>query len=110
MARVSAPLDPEKYEHDEGGWPREIVGAWALDKYARLAKYVDISGPSVRRNFVAAGKAGATYIELFCGPGRVRIKNTAQVTGGSPLVAWRESERTNTRFTQMHMADADARL
>ena len=30
------PLDPKKYEPDEDGSPREIIGAWALDKYARL--------------------------------------------------------------------------
>lgn len=109
MARTPASLDPEKYEPDEDGWPREIVGSWAADKYARVAKYVDISR-AVRRGFVAPGKAGATYIELFSGPGRVRVRDSALVLDGSPLVAWQESVRSKTPFSQVHIADADPRL
>lgn len=109
MARPAAPLDPDKYEPDEDGWTREIVGPWAADKYAYLARYVDISR-NVRRDFIGPGSAGATYIELFSGPGRVRFKSSAHATHGSPLVAWEESARTNTRFTKVHMADLDTRL
>jgi three-Cys-motif partner protein len=109
MARVPAPLDRKKYEQDEDGLPREIVGEWARDKYARLAKYVDISR-GVRAGFVANGKAGASYVELFCGPGRVCMKDTGEVTHGSPLVAWTESAISKTAFTQVHVADADSRL
>ena len=109
MSRTPAPLDPEKYEPDEDGWPREIVGSWAEDKYARLAKYVDISR-GVRSGFIGPSDAGATYIELFSGPSRVRFKNAAHARHGSPLVAWEESARTNTRFTQVHVADLDTRL
>jgi three-Cys-motif partner protein len=90
MIRAPAPLDPDKYEPDEDGLPRELVGAWAKDKYLRLSKYVDISR-SVRRGFIGAGKGGATYIELFSGPGRIRIRDTSEVTHGSPLVAWAEA-------------------
>jgi three-Cys-motif partner protein len=109
MTRAPVSLDPDKYEPDDDGYPREIVGAWAKDKYARLAKYIDISR-AVRRRFITTGKSGASYIELFCGPGRVRIKDTLEVTHGSPLVAWTEAARTETKFTQVHMADADSRL
>ncbi len=109
MTRTLAPLDPKEYELDEDGMPREIVGPWAKEKYERLAKYVDISR-GVRNGFIGPGKAGATYIEPFAGPGRVRIKTTGEVTHGSPLVAWLESKRTNTPFTQVHVADGDARL
>lgn len=109
MARAAAPLDPERYEPDDDGYPREIVGAWSKDKYARLAKYIDISR-SVRRGFIAAGKAGASYIELFSGPGRVRIRETQEVTHGSPLVAWTEATNSGTGFTEVHIADTDSRL
>jgi three-Cys-motif partner protein len=109
VVRPPAALDPQKYEQDEDGFPREIVGKWAVDKYARLAKYVDISR-GVRAGFVGKGKAGSTYIELFCGPGRVRLKDTRDVTHGSPLVAWAESASSKTAFTQVHIADADTRL
>ena len=109
MARAPAQLASDKYEQDEDGLPREIVGPWARDKYARLAKYLDISR-GVRARFIGKGKAGATYTELFSGPGRVRMKDTGTVTHGSPLVAWTEALRSQTGFTQVHIADADARL
>lgn len=109
MARMLAPLDIEKYEQDEDGWPREIVGEWARDKYARLAKYVDISR-GARAEFVGKGRAGASYIELFCGPGRVRMRDTDKVTHGSTLVAWVQSADSSTAFTAVHVADADSRL
>jgi hypothetical protein len=108
MTRASV-LDPNKYEDDEDGLPREIVGPWARDKYARLAKYVDISR-AVRSRWVGKGNAGASFIDLFCGPGRARIKDTREVLHGSSLVAWLESDRTTTGFTQVHVADADDRL
>src|SRR5213595_2194526 len=103
MARSPAPLDPDKYEQDEDVFPRELVGAWASDKYARLAKYVDISH-GVRSRWVGKGKAGASFIDLFSGQGRVRVKDASEVTHGSPLVAWFEAVRTNTGFTQAFAA------
>jgi three-Cys-motif partner protein len=109
VARAPAQLDPDKYEQDEDGRPREIVGEWARDKHARLAKYLDISR-AVRARFVGKGNAGASYIELFSGPGRVRLKDTGEVRHGSPLVAWTEASRSQTAFTQVHIADADGRL
>jgi three-Cys-motif partner protein len=109
MTRAPASLDPNKYEDDEDGLPREIVGAWAKEKYSRLAKYVDISR-AVRSRWVGKGKAGASFIDLFCGPGRARIRDTRDVLHGSSLVAWLESIRTTTGFTQVHVADADDRL
>jgi three-Cys-motif partner protein len=109
MARTLAPLDPDRYEQDEDGLPRELVGAWASDKYARLTKYVDISR-GARSGWVGKGKAGASFIDVFSGPGRVRVKDTGEVMHGSALVAWLESLRTGTGFTQVHVADADSRL
>lgn len=96
----------ENYETDEDGLPREIVGPWARDKYARLEKYVGISA-GVRGKFLGGGKAGATYIDLFCGPARVRIKDQKEAMHGSPLIAWHESLSGEKAFTQVHIADAD---
>lgn len=109
MPRTAAPLDPDKYDEDDDGLPRELVGAWASDKYDRLARYIDISR-GVRARWIGKGRAGASFIDLFSGPGRVRVKDTGAVMDGSPLVAWRESVRTKTGFTQVHIADADPRL
>ena len=109
MPRSPAPLDPEKYEQDEDGMLREIVGPWAREKHERVKRYSKISG-AVRKKWYKRGRAGATYIELYCGTGRVRIDDTGEVAYGSPLVAWHESVADCSAFTQIHIADADQRL
>jgi three-Cys-motif partner protein len=106
MRNPTARYDPEKYEIDEDGLLRAIVGPWVRDKHARLQKYVGISR-AVRRKFV--DKAGATYIDLFSGPGRARIRDTTDVVLGSPLVAWNESLRESP-FTEVHVCDADSSI
>jgi hypothetical protein len=98
------PLDSDAYEQDEDGFPREIVGSWAPAKYRRLERYVGISR-GVRKGFIGARGAGATFIDLFSGPARVRIRDTDDVRAGSPLVAWLESKRDLAPFTEVHVAD-----
>lgn len=104
-------LDPEKYEIDpDDGLPREIVGPWSLEKHERLRRYVDISGVGVRKSWLKNGAAGASYIDLFAGPGRVRVKTTGQVCDGGPLVAWRKSVESKAPFTTMFVSDAHPAL
>ena len=96
-------------ERDEDGYVREIVGPWVLDKHNRLTRYIGISR-SVRTKFTGIGKAGATFIDLYSGPGRLRIRNTTQTMHGSPLVAWQGAVDGGVPFTQVHVADADPQL
>lgn len=99
-------LDPGKYEPDEqDGLPRELVGDWAKDKHTRLARYVGISS-AARRKYLGPGKAGATYIDLFAGPGRVRIRDTKEIRDGSSLIAWNEAVRRKSQFSNLYVADA----
>ena len=110
---VAEPALPKgsKYEPDEAdGLPREIVGSWVKDKHLRLARYVYISGVGVRKKWLKNGPAGATYIELFSGPGRVRIKGTAEVLDGSPLLAWKTAVEAQAPFSSVFVADANADL
>jgi three-Cys-motif partner protein len=93
-----------KYEDDEDGLPREIVGAWVREKHARLQRYIDISR-SVRKKWVKGGSSGCTFIDLYCGPGRARIRDTPDVLPGSPLAAWSESVKGGSPFTEIHIAD-----
>jgi three-Cys-motif partner protein len=102
-------LDPERYELDEDGLPREIVGPWVREKHVRLEKYIGISS-AVRKKFIGPEDAGATFIDLFSGPGRARIKEEPGVIHGSPLVAWKESVARKSVFTQIHIADAELAL
>lgn len=106
---TARPLDPENYESDEDGLPREVVRAWAPEKHLRLRRVIGtFSG--ARRKYIRPGDAGATYIELFCGPGRCRVEPGNLVIDGSPLVAWREADARGSRFTAVHISDADSRL
>ena len=98
----------EPYEPDEDGFLREIVGPWVKDKHTHLAHYVGISR-AVRRKFLGSGNAGATFIDLYAGPGRARIRDETEVIHGSPLVAWHEAVDGEAAFTQVHVADADSR-
>jgi three-Cys-motif partner protein len=108
---LPAGLDLDKYERDEQDkLLREIVGSWVRKKHAVLQEYVGYTR-SVRQKWCSSGPpgtnfppAGATYIDLFSGPGRVRIENTKEVLPGSPLVAW-ESRGSGT-FTALYVADA----
>lgn len=102
-------LSFDDYELDEDGQVREIVREWVRDKHARLERYVGISS-AVRKKFVKKGPAGATYIDLFSGPGRVRIRETKDVLHGSPLVAWSQSVQRSAPFTQVYIADAHASI
>jgi three-Cys-motif partner protein len=102
-------LDPDKYEPDEeDGLPREIVGAWVREKHARLERYVSISAPT-RRKYLGSGqgKGGATFIDLFSGPGRARIDGTDEAVDGSPLVAWRKSVERTAAFSQVYVGDLE---
>lgn len=93
-----------RYEPDEDGYRREVVGSWVEEKHIRLERYVEISR-SVRQRFVGSGNAGATYIELFSGPGRARIRESEQVVHGSPLVAWTKSLEGGSPFSEVHVSD-----
>ena len=106
----SSELDPEKYEpDDQDGLPRELVGDWVQDKQNLVARYVDISS-AARRKYIGPKKAGATYIDLFSGPGRARIRETSEVLDGSPLVAWHKSVEKNSPFSHLYIADANKGL
>ncbi len=100
---IPAGLDLDKYEPDEDGRLREIVGSWVRKKHSILEQYVGRTR-GVRKNWVAKGPAGATYIDLFSGPGRVRVEDTKDVLHGSPLVAWTSSGFGP--FTNVYVADA----
>jgi three-Cys-motif partner protein len=75
---------------------------WAQQKHELLRRYVELSG-NARRGFVD-GPGGATYIELFCGPGKLFLKDTENFFDGSPLVVAREA-LANVPFTAMLLGD-----
>jgi three-Cys-motif partner protein len=84
----------------------EDVGSWAKEKHDCLVRYLDISR-GVRRGFVRPDKAGATYIDLFCGTGRARVRRTEEFIDGSCVAAWKKSVDGGAPFSQVIIADAD---
>ena len=95
--------DDDRYEIDpEDGLRRAIVGDWAPEKHMRLKKYVDITR-AVRRKF----GGNATYIDLYCGPGRARLRKTGEVVEGSALVAATEAIRRRNPYREVIIGDLD---
>jgi three-Cys-motif partner protein len=87
------------------GFPAQGVGEWSPQKHQRLDKVIDAtSGP--RSRYVPAGpmKGGAAFVDLFAGPGLVRVANRPDVHRGSPLIALAHSKAP---FTRVVLCDHD---
>jgi len=89
----------------DDGLPAEDVGQWAKEQQDLLCRYVDISR-GVRARFIGPLKAGATYVDLFCGPGRSKIRN-GDFIDGSCVAAWHKSVEVGSPFTRVYIADLD---
>lgn len=85
------------------GLPVMCVGNWAEEKMDCLRTYVDISR-AVRQKFVT-GPGGATYVDLFAGPGRTRVKGTGELRDGGTLAAIKCAASSKTTFTEVHIGD-----
>jgi three-Cys-motif partner protein len=90
----------------DDGLPAEEVGVWAVEKHNYLARYLDISR-GARQKFLGARKAGATFIDLFCGTGRARIRETGHWIDGSAIAAWKIGQTANVGFSQILVSDID---
>jgi three-Cys-motif partner protein len=86
--------------------PAEVVGVWATEKHAYLQRYVDIAR-ATRSKYLGNGKAGATLIDLFCGPGRAKVRETGSWIDGSSIAAWKVSVKGNAPFSRVLVADLD---
>ena len=91
------------------GLPAPIVGAWAEQKHELLRLYVQITRAAGAKYLGEdPGKGGATFIDLYCGAGRVHVKGTDRFIDGSPLIVWMASHRAGSPFTELHIADSHA--
>lgn len=91
----------------DDGLPAEEVGGWAEQKHEYLRRYVDITR-AVRAKWTDYGQAGATYIDLFCGPGRAWDLDHKRFIDGSCVAAWKASVAGGTPFTRIVLADLDS--
>lgn len=83
------------------GLPALVVGNWAPEKLHRLERYIDCAR-AARRKFPVR-----TYIDLFCGTGRVQLRKTKEFLDGSPVAAWKISKDKGVPFSSVFIADAD---
>src|ERR1700676_5230113 len=90
----------------DDGLPAEEVGSWAKEKHNYVRRYVDISR-AARKKFLGPGKAGATFIDLFSGPGRARIRETGEWIDGSAVAAWKIAQSSGSGFSEMLVSDID---
>lgn len=92
----------DRYEVDPFDSLRtEPVGNWVHDKHLRLRHYIDISR-AARRKF----RGNSTFIDLYCGPGRSRIKGTNSFHPGSAIAGAQEAAN-KVPFGDIHIADLD---
>lgn len=84
--------------------PVQGVGEWTPEKHDFLRRYIDATY-AARRHFLPAGeKAGAAYIDLFAGPGRVRVVGRRESHDGSPLIALAHAKAA---FSRVVLCDLD---
>jgi three-Cys-motif partner protein len=91
----------------DDGLPVEDVGAWAEDKHKLLRDYVQISS-STRAKYLGPNKGGSAYIDLFCGPGRCRVRESGSFIEGGCVAAWQQSVHSRKPFSHIIIGDADA--
>ncbi len=90
----------------DDGLPATEVGEWTKEKHEYLRRYLNISS-AVRKKFLSGRSKSATFIDLFCGPGRARVKETGEWIDGSAVAAWKISEEAGTAFSEIFVADID---
>lgn len=68
---------------DDGLYMGKPVGPWSADKHKFLADYIYAFTTTMH----AKNWSCLNYIDLFAGPGKLRIKDTNEIIWGSPLIA-----------------------
>ncbi len=94
--------DPELLQPDSYPSGKVLeVGDWSIEKHQLLRRYVGASW-AARRKWPKRG-----FIDLFCGPGRTRIKDTDIETDGGAVVAWRQTKLNSVEFSDVIIGDID---
>lgn len=82
----------------------QCVGQWATDKHYYLRQYIGATR-AVRSQYIEPkGLGGAAFVDLFAGPGMIRVRDTGEVLDGSPLIAFGHHEAP---FSTLILCDND---
>ncbi|WP_404421932.1 three-Cys-motif partner protein TcmP [Thalassospira australica] len=93
----------------DDGLPASGVGTWVSEKHNYLQRYLDISR-AARNKFLSGRAQSATFVDLFCGAGRAKIRNTEDWVDGSAVAAWKISLAGGAPFTAIYIADINPTL
>lgn len=101
------PSREEQYPFGDDGLVVEKVGAWAKTKHKLLTDYIQASG-GARSHYNK--RSGAAYIDVFCGPGRLLIRDSKDYIDGSPVAAYRQGLASPAPFSSIEISDWDEEL
>ncbi len=101
------PSREEQYPLGDDGLVVEKVGAWAKTKHKLLTDYIQASG-GARSNYHI--RSGAAYIDVFCGPGRLLIRDTKDYIDGSSVAAYKRGLTSPAPFSSIEISDWDEEL
>ncbi len=91
-------LDIERAKNDFG------VGRWVVEKkYMYLCKYIDAARAASKR------WPNRVYIDPFCGPGRIQVRDEVFTRPNGALTAWLQSIKSKSPFTKLLIGDIDPR-
>ena len=101
----SAPeADPLPHLFVDEGKNSEGVGPWvAQEKHMYLSTYIDAARAAAKSKFFSEW----VFIDPFCGPGRMRQRNERITRPGGSVVAWRQSQASQTPFGKIFIGDID---
>lgn len=92
---------------DRDPLPMSEVGAWVREKHGYLVRYIVTSRAARAKYLAPRGQGGATYIDLFCGPGKSVVRQTQDIVDGSAIAAWRASVKSGAPFSRIYVCDSD---
>src|SRR5262245_50266087 len=93
------PTEGERYWRDADGHWVENVGPWVKEKHKILSDYVQICSGARK------GYKHCSFIDVFCGPGRARVRDSGQIVDGSSVTAYKQAYRSGAPFSQIFISD-----
>lgn len=96
----------------DDGHPVQCVGEWAVEvKHGYLLRYIEASWAARRKFLEPRGgyaSSGAGFLDLFSGPGRVRMRESGKLRDGSPLIALEHAKAPFSRVVLCDLAPENA--
>ena len=103
---INAPpeADPLPDLFVDEGKNKEGVGQWvAQEKHMYLSTYIDAARAAAKSKYFSEW----VFIDPFCGPGRMRQRKETFTRPGGSVVAWRQSQASETPFGKVFVGDID---